>query len=202
MELSPSERRRRRSAKLACRRSGAGWRVARSWHERRRGTRPRQPGQPGPRQGKYWPRGCPATAEPDARPAVAGVLSAVLLIGTADRLMPAIRAGLHHGTRGLWVATSEDMRAVRLQLEWQVRVRRGPCRAGLGPVLRQAARWHPPWHVGRRAVHRRLRDRVPAAGSDLWILLLAALVAAALGLYWSSHGLVRNYLRQRRSSAA
>jgi hypothetical protein len=132
---------------------------------------------------------------------IVGALSAVLLIAIGDRIVPAIRAGLRDGTRGFWVATTE--RCVRSACTWN-----GKFVTTSGHVILSSAQFY-----GRLPTGIRPGSSVaglfpggsgvvfPATGSDLWMSLLAALVVAALGLYWSSHRLVRNYLRQRRSSA-
>ena len=38
----------------------------------------------------------------------------------------------------------------------------------------------------------------PVTGSDLWIELVIAILVSVLGLYWSSHRWVAEYLRERR----
>jgi hypothetical protein len=131
---------------------------------------------------------------------VAG-LSAVLLIAIGDRLVPAIRAGLHDGTRGFWIATTK--RCARSACTWN-----GKFVTPSGHVVLSSAQFY-----GRLPTGVRPGSSVaglftggsaivfPASGSDLWISLLAALVLAALGLYWSSHRWVKSYLRQRRSPA-
>jgi hypothetical protein len=131
---------------------------------------------------------------------VVGGLSAVLLVAIGDRLVPAIRAGLHDGTRGFWVATTE--RCARSACTWN-----GKFVTPSGHVVLSSARFY-----GRLPVGTHAGSSVaglftggsaivfPATGSDLWMSLLAALVVAALGLYWSSHRLVRNYIRQHRST--
>ena len=132
---------------------------------------------------------------------VVGGLSAVLLVAIGDRLVPAIRAGLHDGTRGFWVATTE--RCARSACTWN-----GKFVTDGGHVVLSSAQFY-----GRLPTGIRPGSSVaglftggsgvvyPATGSDLWMSLLAALVVAALGLYWSSHRLVRNYLRQHRGVA-
>ena len=130
---------------------------------------------------------------------VVGGLSALLLVATATGLPPAIRAGLHHGTRGFWVATVKN--CAQSACTWN-----GKFVTAGGHVVLSAAQFD-----GRLPAGIRVGTSVaglftggsavfPATGSDLWIWLLVALVVAALGLYWSSHRLVRNYFRQRRSA--
>lgn len=131
---------------------------------------------------------------------VAGGLSALLLAVTVARLPSAIRAGLHQGTRGFWVATTR--KCARSACTWNGKF------VSDGHVLLSSAQYY-----GRLPVGIRAGTSVaglftggsgvvfPATGSDLWMSLLVALAVAALGLYWSSHRLVRSYIRQRRSAA-
>jgi hypothetical protein len=133
---------------------------------------------------------------------VVGGLSAVLLVTLATRILPAIRAGLHDGTRGFWIATAKS--CARSACTWT-----GKFMTDGGHVLLSSAQYD-----GRLPAGIRVGSSVaglftggsavvfPATGSDLWIWLLVALAVAALGLYWSSHRLVRNYLRQRRPPAS
>jgi hypothetical protein len=131
---------------------------------------------------------------------VVGALSAVLLVALGDRLVPAIRAGLHDGTRGFWVATTKT--CARSACSWN-----GKFVSASGHVVLSSAQYY-----GRLPSGIRAGSSVaglftggsgivfPATGSDLWMSLLAGLALAALGLYWSSHRLVKNYIRQRRGS--
>ncbi len=133
---------------------------------------------------------------------VAGGLSAALLVTTATRLMPAIRAGLRDGTHGFWVATAKN--CAQSACSWT-----GRFVADGGHVLLSSAQYD-----GRLPAGIRVGSSVaglftggpavvfPATGSDLWIWLLVALGVAALGLYWSSHQLVRKYFRERRPAAS
>jgi hypothetical protein len=132
---------------------------------------------------------------------VVGALSAVLLVAIGDRLVPAIRAGLHDGTRGFWIATTK--RCAGSACTWN-----GKFVTASGHIVLSSAQFY-----GRLPTGVRAGSSVaglfsggsaivfPATGSDLWMSLLAVLVLAALGLYWSSHRLVKNYLRQRRGTA-
>lgn len=132
---------------------------------------------------------------------VIGGLSALLLLATAAHLPAAIRAGLHDGTRGFWVATTK--RCARSACTWN-----GKFVAAGGHVMLSSAQYYGRLPAGIRAgssvagLFTGASGIVyPATGSDLWMSLLAALVVAALGLYWSSHRLVKNYIRKRRSAA-
>ncbi len=128
------------------------------------------------------------------------VLSAILLFGSLTHIAPAIRAGLHEGTRGYWVATSRTCN--RKACGWtgkfvlpdgHVQVARiqytGTIPAGI--------------HAGARipALYPGGGLAFPATGSDLWISLLVAIVVALLGLYWATHRWVAGYLRQRADTA-
>jgi hypothetical protein len=133
---------------------------------------------------------------------IVGVLSALIFFTTATRIAPAIRAGLHDGTRGDWVATTK--KCVHSACTWQ-----GKFVQPNGHVLQTAAQYDgqlttavhagtsiPALYTGGSGVV------FPANGSDLWISLLVAMVLSALGLYWASHRFVANYFRQRREQPA
>jgi len=139
------------------------------------------------------------------RPIVA-VLSLLLLFGTGTHIAPAIRAGLRDGTHGSWVATART--CVRHACTWQ-----GKFVLPSGHVLLTSVEY-----LGQlpRGIHAGTavaglypggsHQIFPATGSDLWISLLIAMAFGLLGLYWSSHRVVRNYLAGRpllpgRSSA-
>ena len=131
---------------------------------------------------------------------IVAVLSALVLFVTASRLMPAIRAGLHEGTRGFWVATGQHCE--RSACTWN-----GQFTLPDGRVVLSSAQYsgqlpagiHAGTHLaalfpgGSALVY-------PASGSDAWISLLFGLVLAVIGLYWSSHRFVANYLRNRANS--
>jgi len=135
-----------------------------------------------------------------ARPVI-GVLAALLLYGTLTRLPSAIRAGLHDGSHGYWVATTK--RCARSACQWS-----GRFVSPNGHVLLSSAQY-----AGRIPVGTHAGTSIagllpagstlvfPASGSDLWVALLVAAVLGVLGLYWSCHRLVERYLRQRRSEA-
>jgi hypothetical protein len=131
---------------------------------------------------------------------VVAALAALLLIGSITHIAPAVRAGLHEGARGDWVATSRTcsrnaclwkgnfvlasghMQATRLEYDGQVPIdiHAGTRIAGLYP--------------GGGLVF-------PTNGSDLWISLLVAIVLALLALYWATHRWVATFLRQRTDNA-
>jgi hypothetical protein len=129
---------------------------------------------------------------------VIGVVSALLVIGSAAHLLPAIRAGLHDGTRGLWVATTK--RCVRSACNWS-----GKFVSPHGHVLAASAQYDGRLpagiHAGTSVAGLFTGSGLvfPVSGSDLWISQLVALAVGALGLYWSSHRFVRNYLQERRA---
>jgi hypothetical protein len=129
---------------------------------------------------------------------IVGVLSAILLVSSAIHIGPAIRAGLHDGTRGTWVATTESCH--RSACIWN-----GKFVAPGGHVLATNAQYagHIPTsaHAGTTvpALFTGSSGLVyPVSGSDLWIELLIAVLVSALGLYWSSYKWVAEYLRERR----
>ncbi len=131
---------------------------------------------------------------------VVGALSALLLVSSAIHIVPAVRAGLGDGTRGTWVVTTKICR--RSACVWS-----GKFVAPGGHVLATSAQYagHMPMgvHVGTTvsALFTGASALVfPVTGSDLWIGLLVALLVAALGLYWSSHRWVAQYLRERRNN--
>jgi hypothetical protein len=129
-----------------------------------------------------------------------GILSAILLVSSALHIVPAVRAGLHDGTRGTWVAMTKSCH--RSACIWS-----GKFVAPGGHVLTTGAQYagHIPTGIkagtpvpalftgGSGLVY-------PITGSDLWIELLIALLVSLLGLYWSSHRWVSEYLRERRNT--
>jgi hypothetical protein len=127
---------------------------------------------------------------------VVAVLGALLLVGSVAHLVPAVRAGLHEGTRGYWVVTART--CSRKACLWtgkfvlpggHVQVRsvqyEGQLPAGI--------------HVGTRIAGLYPGGSLvfPTSGSDLWISLVVAIVVGLLALYWASHRWVASYLRQR-----
>lgn len=118
---------------------------------------------------------------------IVGVVSAFLLVSTGLNVVPAVRAGLHDGTRGTWVATTRTCHGSAC-------VWTGKFLTPGGHVAVTAARY-----AGRIPVGTRAGTSVPAlftgdsnlvyptTGSDLWIELVIALLASILGLYWASH---------------
>jgi hypothetical protein len=129
---------------------------------------------------------------------VVGILCALIFFTTATRIAPAIRAGMHDGTRGEWVATNK--KCVHSACVWQ-----GKFVVADGHVLQTATEYDGQLpavvHTGTAvsALDTGGSGTVfPANGSDLWISLLVALVLSALGLYWASHRYVAGYLRKRR----
>ena len=118
---------------------------------------------------------------------IVGVVSAFLLVSTGLDVVPAVRAGLHDGTHGTWVATTRTCH--RTACVWT-----GKFVTPGGHVVVATAHY-----AGRIPVGTRAGTRVPAlftgdsnlvyptAGSDLWIELVIALLASILGLYWASH---------------
>jgi hypothetical protein len=130
---------------------------------------------------------------------IVAVVSALLLVATAIHILPAIRAGLHDGTRGAWVATTEACR--RSACIWS-----GKFVAPGGHVLVTSAQYagHMPKgiHAGTSvpALFTGGSLVFPVTGSDLWIELVIGLLVSLLGLYWASHTWVASYLRERRNT--
>jgi hypothetical protein len=129
---------------------------------------------------------------------IVGVVSVFLLVSTGLDVVPAVRAGLHDGTRGAWVATTRTCH--RTACVWTGRfVTSG------GHVVVVSAHY-----AGRIPVGTRAGTSVPAlftgdsnlvyptAGSDLWVELVVALLASTLGLYWASHVWVAERLKGAR----
>jgi hypothetical protein len=130
---------------------------------------------------------------------IVGAVSAVLLVVTALHILPAIRAGLHDGTRGAWVATGKVCH--RSACIWN-----GKFVAPGGHVLVASAQYAGPMPRGIQS-----GTSVPALftggglvfpvnGSDLWVELVIGLLVSMLGLYWASHRWVANYLRERNNT--
>lgn len=126
-------------------------------------------------------------------------LGLLLLVGSLTHLGPAIRAGLHEGTRGYWLVTSRT--CSRKACVWN-----GKFVLPSGHVQVASIQYEGSLP---RAIHAGMRIPVlypggnlvfPTTGSDLWISLVVAIVVALLGLYWASHKWVAGYLRQRNDS--
>ena len=130
---------------------------------------------------------------------VVGVLGLLLLIGSAAHLVPAVRAALHDGTRGYWVATART--CSRDACSWK-----GKFALPSGHVQLASAQYSGGLptgiHAGTRipALFTGSGLVFPVTGSDLWISLVVGIVVGLLGLYWASHKWVAGYLRQRDSA--
>ena len=132
---------------------------------------------------------------------VIGVLAALLLLGSATHIGPAIRAGLHDGTTGSWVATtSQCSRAAGC-------VWHGKFVLPDGRVLLAKADYEGKFpadiHVGTSlpGIYPGGFGLVfPARGSHLWVSMLVGLILGLLGLYWASHRWVAGLIRPRRTS--
>jgi hypothetical protein len=132
---------------------------------------------------------------------IVGVVSAILLVATAVHIVPAVRAGLHDGTRGSWIATTKTCH--RSACIWNGKfVEHGghvlltsAHYVGLVPKGIQAGTTVPALFTGGSGLV------FPVTGSDLWIELVIALLASMLGLYWAGHRWVADYLRERRNTA-
>jgi hypothetical protein len=131
---------------------------------------------------------------------VVAVLAVILLLGSATHLAPAVRAGLHEGTRGYWVVTGKT--CTRKACVWS-----GKFVLPSGHVKVASVSYDGPIPVG---IHAGTRISAlypggslafPIGGSDLWISLLVAIVVSLLGLYWATHTWVAGYFRQRADTA-
>lgn len=125
---------------------------------------------------------------------IVGVVSAFLLVSAGLDVVPAVRAGLHDGTRGTWVATTRTCHGSAC-------VWTGKFVTPGGHVLVASAHYADPIPVGTSAgtsvpaLYTGDSSLVfPTAGSDLWIELVIALLASILGLYWASHAWVAERL--------
>lgn len=127
---------------------------------------------------------------------VVAVLAIFLVVESGSRIVPAIRAALHDGTRGYWVVTGQ--RCLRKSCIWI-----GKFVVSGGHVRVASAQFDGPvpasMHVGTRVPGLYTGGGLvfPTTGSDLWISLLVTLVLALLGLYWATHRWIAGYLRQR-----
>jgi hypothetical protein len=133
---------------------------------------------------------------------VVAVAALVLLVGSVAHLVPAVRAGLHHGTLGTWVATG--LRCARKACTWS-----GKFVLPSGRVQVAKAQY-----IGALPAHIHAGSTLPAlypggsglvyptTGSDQWISLVVATVIALLALYWASRRWITSYLRDRRAMPA
>jgi hypothetical protein len=126
------------------------------------------------------------------------VLAVILLFGSATHLAPAIRAGLHDGVRGSWVATAQICTKGK-GCSWtgkfvlpsgRVEISRAQYDGQLPAVLHAGTRI-PALDTGGSGLV------FPVTGSDLWISLLVAIAVSLLGLFWASRPWVAGYLRHR-----
>ncbi len=129
---------------------------------------------------------------------VVGILSALLLASSALHVWPAIRAGLHDGTRGTWVATTKTCH--RSACIWD-----GKFVTPGGHVLVTSAQYagHIPTdaHAGTTlpALFTGGSGLVyPVTGSDLWIELGDRRGAVAPGALLVEPPWVAEYLREQR----
>jgi|HubBroStandDraft_6_1064221.scaffolds.fasta_scaffold750876_1 hypothetical protein len=131
---------------------------------------------------------------------IVGILSAGLLVSAALHFVPAMRAGLHDGTRGAWVATTKTCHKSACIWDGKFVTPGGHVvvtsaqYAGAMPAGVHAGTSVPALFTGSSALV------FPATGSDLWIELMFALLISILGLYWASHKWVANYIREHRNT--
>jgi hypothetical protein len=167
-------------------------------------------GQPDPaargsglrRSALLGPSGAPRGRSRMPMRVIVGALSVLLLVGTGSHIVPAIKAGLHDGTRGSWIATTRS--CVRGACVWK-----GKFVLPGGHVVLTSAQYSgrlpAGMHVGTSVAGLYPGGSglvFPAAGSSLWISLLIAMALALFGLYWSCHRVVAGYLKRRREQPA
>lgn len=126
-------------------------------------------------------------------------LALLLLVGSLAHIGPAVRAGLHEGTRGYWVVTSRTCSRKACVWNGKFVLPSGHVQVasiqyeGTLPTAIHAGMRIPVLYPGGNLVF-------PTTGSDLWISLIVAIVLALLGLFWASRKWVAGYLRQRNDS--
>jgi hypothetical protein len=133
--------------------------------------------------------------------ALVGILAAILLFGSALHIGPAIKAGMHDGLRGSWVATgSECSHASGCEWHGKFVLPDGHVEltdaSYVGNIPRNI-------HVGTTlaGLYPGGSSLVfPATGSSLWISLLAGLIVSLLALLWACWRPVKNYLEHRRNA--
>jgi hypothetical protein len=130
---------------------------------------------------------------------VVAALALLLLFGSLTHLGPAIRAGLHEGSRGYWVVTGRTCNRKACVWTGKFVLPSGHVQVasiqyeGTLPASIHAGMRIPVLYPGGGLVF-------PTTGSDLWISLVVAIVVGLLGLYWASHRWVASYLRQRKDT--
>jgi hypothetical protein len=131
-----------------------------------------------------------------------GVVALILLVGSVTHLGPAVRAAMHHGIRGSWVATSLSCAKKACAWSGKFVLRSGHVELakvqydGAVPAHIHAGTSIPAIYSGGSGLV------YPTSGSDQWISLVVAIVVALLGLYWASHRWIAAYLRGRRAESA
>jgi hypothetical protein len=131
---------------------------------------------------------------------IVALVSAILLVATATHIVPAVRAGLHDGTRGTWVATTKVCH--RSACLWSGKfvapgghvLATGADYVGALPAGTKAGTSVPALYTGSSS------SVFPASGSDLWVELLVGLLVSLFGLYWSTNKWVADYFRERRKT--
>jgi hypothetical protein len=131
---------------------------------------------------------------------VVAVLAVILLFGSATHIAPAVRAGLHEGTRGYWVVTGQTCSRRACVWTGNFVLPDGHVQVasvhydGTNPAGIHAGTRIPALYTGGGLAF-------PITGSDLWISLLVAMVASLLGLYWATHTWIAGYFRQRADTS-
>ena len=132
---------------------------------------------------------------------IVGVVAAFLLVSTGLDVLPAVRAGLHDGTRGMWVATTRTCHGSACAWTGQFVTPAGHVvvasvhYAGAIPAGTRAGTRVPALYTGGSNLV------YPVAGSDLWIELVITLLVSILGLYWASHAWVADRLARANRRA-
>jgi hypothetical protein len=133
--------------------------------------------------------------------ALIGILAAFLLVGSLLHIGPAIKAGMHDGTHGTWVATAKECghfsgcvwRGNFVLPDGHVDLTNASYAGGI-PRTVHVGTSLPGLYPGGSALV------FPPGGSSLWVSLLIGIVISLLGLLWACWRPVKDYLEHRRNA--